>query len=116
MLMLQTPDVSDLPSVLYWLATVGAPYITGKIFSYIAENFQGWHKLHRIVKFIVPMLVSVGISIGATVLMSKTGIVSELSPTYSIIAGSIMAYLGTQNGYMDAKRSGYGASAKPSQG
>lgn len=102
---------TDLQMVLTWVAALGAPYIVGKLMSYVAENFPKWHELPREVKFIVPMVLSVVIAVGATLLLRQEEGIAQMSPIYTMLAQAILFYLGSQQGYVDVKRSGYGRSA-----
>ncbi len=105
-------DWTDIKSVLIWLTGVGAPYVVGYLVSLLAENWPAWHAFPRAVKFLVPMIVSILISLGATYLLSRADLLIAIGPYFALVVGAILAYLGTQNGYMATKRSGYGYAAK----
>lgn len=105
-------DWADFRSVLIWLAGVGSPYVVGYIVSLLAENWPQWHNLPRWVKFLVPMLVSVALSAGATMLLQYEDIIGIVGPWWTLIIGAILAYLGTQVSYMNSKRAGYGYGPK----
>lgn len=110
-------DYTNINVVLLWLAGVGAPYLVGKVFAYLAENWAQWHTFPKEVKFFSPMIVSVAVAIGATLLLQQTEFVASIGPGYAIVAQAIITWLGTQEGYMATKRSGYAASVKtPPQG
>lgn len=100
-------DYTNFQSVLEWLAGMGGPYLVGVLISWLAENWVKWHTLPRWVKFFAPMLVSVLISIGAVLLMQQTEFVGQASPWFRLVAQAIIAYIGTQGGYMQAKKAGY---------
>jgi hypothetical protein len=108
----QQPDWTDLNSVLVWLSTVGGPYFVIWVLSLVAENWPKWHELPGNVKFLIPLVASPVVAILATLLLQQTQAISVVAPWYTIIAGSVLAYLGSQQGYMSAKRSGYGEKAK----
>ncbi len=103
-------DFTSLTAVLMWLATAGGPYFVGYVLSLIPENWDWWHKLDRTIKFIVPMFLSVLVAIGATVTLKYTAQIQVISPWYTLIAVTIMTYLGSQKGYMKVKETGYGRS------
>lgn len=105
-------DFTNLSEVLLWLTGVGSPYIIGRVIAFLAENWKQWHSLPRTVKFIAPLLVSVALSVGATLFMGNTVIVETLSPQFAMVMTAVLTYLGTQEGYMAARKSDYGSSAK----
>ncbi len=106
------PDLTDLFAVLAWLAGAGAPYLVGWVLSLLAENLPAWHKLSPGVKFVIPLILSPLVSVGATLLLQQESLLQLASPWYTIVAGSILGYLGTQQAYLSAKRAGYGLKAK----
>jgi hypothetical protein len=105
-------DWTDFRAVLVWLAGVGAPYIVGQLLSYLAENWPKWHELPRPVKFAAPLVLSVLLSVGATVLLRYDDAIGLLSPYWAIIVGAVLFYLGSQVAYMNAKKAGYGYGPK----
>jgi hypothetical protein len=105
-------DYSNLSVVLNLLAGATGVYLVGKLFSYLAENWAKWHTFSTQVKFIVPMIVSGVISIGSTLLLKQTEFLATISPYYTTLASFVIMYLGTQKGYIEAKASGYGKTAK----
>jgi hypothetical protein len=105
-------DWTDFRAVLVWLAGVGAPYIVGQLLSYLAENWPKWHELPRPVKFAAPLVLSVLLSVGATVLLRYDDVIGLLSPYWAIVVGAVLFYLGSQVAYMNAKKAGYGYGPK----
>jgi hypothetical protein len=105
-------EFGDIIFALTWLAGVGAPYLVGKLFAYIAENFPKWHELRREVKFLIPMIVSILLSMGAILLMGQTEIVETLGPIWSMISSAVIMYYGSQIGYREIKTTDYGKSAR----
>jgi len=105
-------DFTSLVAVLTWISLAGGPYLAGWVVSLVAENWTQWHVLPRWVKFILPMLASVGLSIGANLLLSNNDAVTALDPYYRMIAVSVLAYIGTQAAYMKSKQAGYASQAK----
>lgn len=106
-------DWTNLTVVLTWVVGFGAPYLVGKLFAYLAENWSKWHELPTQVKFIVPMVVSVLIALGAQALLTNfPEFLSVVSPYWAMVVQAILAYLGSQRGYMEAKSSNYGRKAR----
>lgn len=105
-------DFTNITFVLMWIAGAGGPYLAGKLVSYLAENWKKWHTLPIRVKFVVPMIVSVLLSSGATYLLGRADLLTEISPIYTMLSLSVLAYLGTQKGYMETKQAGYGRKAQ----
>lgn len=108
------PNPLDLREVLLWLAGAGAPVVVGYLLSLVAENVPAWHTLDSRLKFVIPLVVSVLIGIGANLLLAQTEVVATLSPVWTLVVGAILAYLGSQTGYLNAKRVGYGEWARTS--
>ena len=104
-------DLTNLTVALTWLAGIGGPYLVGKLVSYLAENWAKWHTFPVPVKFLAPMIASVLISVGATLLLGQVDFLEQLSPWYTMVALSIVSYLGTQKGYMETRVANYGRKA-----
>ena len=98
----------DLKSVLEWLIAGGAPIAIMYAISLLAENWSGWHTLPKSVKFLVPMILSAGLAIGAQVLTGYADVVAEIAPWWKIVLVAVMSYIGSQKAYMSTKASGYG--------
>ncbi len=110
---LELPDWTDFEAVAGWLAFGGgAPVVIAYALSLLVENFAGWHDLPRGVKFILPMLASVLLSIGANYLLDFPSVIAEISPIWFVVVSAILAWLGSQAGYMKTKAVGYARSAK----
>jgi len=101
-------DYAVLNEVLLWITGIGAPVIIGYVLSLLAENFPAWHDLPRAVKFMVPLLGSVGLSAGAHVLLGYPDVIAQIAPWWNVLATSVLVYLGSQKAYIDVKKSGYG--------
>lgn len=108
----QAPDYTDLPAVLVWLTGMGAPYVVGYSMAWILENVKWWHTLPEAVKFILPMLFSVGISVGSTYLLKNEELIQLLSPYWTLVVGAVLAWLGSQKAYITAHRVGYAPTVK----
>jgi len=105
-------DYTSIVAVLTWVMGFGAPFLVGKLFAYLAENWSKWHELPKEVKFIIPMIVSVLLALGAQALLGQPAFLEQLAPYWTAVAQAIIAYLGTQQGYMEAKRASYGRKAQ----
>jgi len=105
-------DFTSLVAVLTWISLAGGPYLAGWAVSLVAENWPQWHTLPRWVKFTLPMLASVALSVGANFLLQNNNAVTALDPYYRMIAVSVLAYIGTQTAYMKSKQAGYASQAK----
>ena len=86
-------DFTNLTAVLQWISLAGGPYLAGWFFALLAENWPKWHELPRQVKFILPLVMSVTLSIGANLLMAQSEIVAFIDPWYRMAAMAMLAYL-----------------------
>lgn len=105
-------DFSNLIVVLQWLAGIGGPYVIGQAVALLAENWPKWHELPKLVKFVAPMVASALVAVGATLLLQQTPLLEAVSPWYTIVATAVIGWLGTQKGYMEAKKADYARSAR----
>ena len=101
-------DNTNLQQVLLWIAGVGAPAIVMYVLSWVVENWKGWINLPKDVKFLIPMVASVLLSIGAQQLLQYPQIVATIQPWFQVTMTSILAYLASQKAYMSAMGAGYG--------
>lgn len=102
-------DYTQLTQVLLWLAGIGAPVVVGYALSWIVENWKAWSTFPTGVKFTVPLVVSVLLSVGAKYLLNFPDIVAQISPYFTLIMTSVLTYLSTQKAYITAIDKGYGA-------
>ena len=110
----ENPDWTDFEAVAGWLAFGGgAPIVIAYALSLLVENWPAWHDLPRGVKFILPMLASVGLSIGANYLLSFPEVVAGIAPIWFVIISAVLAWLGSQFAYMKTKAANYARSARP---
>lgn len=101
-------DWTQLEPVLLWIAGIGAPMIIAYLFSWLVENWKAWSTFPREVKFIVPMVLSVLLSIGAKYLLGFPDIIAKISPYFTMIMTAILTYLASQKAYMSAMKAQYG--------
>ena len=109
----ENPDWTDFEAVAGWLAFGGgAPIVVAFALSLLVENWLAWHDLPRGVKFILPMLASVGLSIGANYLLGFPEVIAEISAIWFVVVSAVLAWLGSQVAYMKTKAANYAQSAK----
>lgn len=98
-----TPDLTDLTAVLLWLTGLGAVYLTGKLFAFVAENFAFWHKLPSQVKFIIPIGIAVAVGLVADQLLLMPDFLARVAPMFTKVTAMILLYLGSQQQYREIK-------------
>jgi|OpeIllAssembly_1097287.scaffolds.fasta_scaffold00448_7 hypothetical protein len=102
-------DYTQLTLVLTWIVGVGAPAIVAYVLSWVVENWKGWSTLPKDVKVILPMVVSVGLSVGASQLLKYPEIIASIQPWFQVTMSAVLAYLASQKAYLTAMNKGYGA-------
>lgn len=105
-------DLTNLTAVLVWLAGAGGAYVTGQVFSYLAENWSKWHALPSWLRFSAPLLAAPLISVGATIGLQYGTQIDAVAPWWSIVSYSLITYLATQNAHVAQLKVGYGEKAK----
>lgn len=100
---------TDLNQVVLWLAGVGSPMVIMYILSWVVENWKGWSLLPKDVKFLIPMVASVLLSVGSSYLLKYPEVISSIAPIFQVVMTSILAYLASQKAYLTAMSKGYGA-------
>jgi chromate transport protein ChrA len=101
-------DSTQLGEVLLWLTGVGSPIVIMYILSWVVENFKWWITLPKDVKFLLPMVASVLLSVGASQLLKYPEIIATIQPWFQVMMASILAYLFSQKAYMTAMKADYG--------
>lgn len=101
-------DWTQLQQVLLWFAGIGAPIVVAYLLSWVVENWKAWSTFPKEVKFLVPMVVSVGLSVGAAQLLKYPAIIATIQPWFQVVMSSILTYLASQKAYMSAMKAGYG--------
>jgi len=102
-------DWTNIEVVLVWITGMGAPAIVMVLLSLLVENWNGWSTLPKIVKFILPMLASVGLSVMASVLLKHPELLELLAPWFQVVMASIIAYIASQKTYQATLKANYGA-------
>lgn len=99
---------TDITTFLTWLAGIGAPSVVAILLSLLAENWPAWSNFPHIVKFIVPMIVSVGLSIAAAQLLKYPDLLVQIQPWFQMVASAILAYIASQKTYQGSLKAQYG--------
>ena len=102
-------DWTILEQVLLFLVGGGAVFVVGYALSWIAENFAFWHKIPSWGKLLISVVASVLIAFGAQQLLQYPDIIGAIQPFWSLLITIILAWLGSQKGYITAKKANYGA-------
>lgn len=102
-------DYTQFEEVLLWLTGIGAPMVVAYILSWVVENWKQWSTFPKEVKFLIPMVTSVLLSVGAKYLLDFPDIVGEISPYFTMIMSAILTYISSQKAYMTAMEKQYGA-------
>jgi len=105
-------DWTILSAVMAYLAKGGAVFVVGYGLSWLAENFEFWHKLPTIAKTLIPIVVSVLVAFGAQQLLLFPDIIAQMQPYWFLIVTTVIAWLGSQKGYLTAKSADYGAAKR----
>jgi len=100
---------TDLQQVILWLAGVGSPIVVMYILSWVVENWKGWSTLPKDIKFLVPMVASVLLSVGSSYLLKFPEVIASIAPVFQVTMTAILAYLASQKAYITAMSRGYGA-------
>ena len=102
-------DWTVLQSVLVWLVAGGSVFVANYAFAYLAENFEFWHKLPSWLKFLIPIVTSVLLAFGAQQLLLYPDLIEVIQPFWALFVTIVLAWLGSQRGYISAKAAKYGA-------
>jgi hypothetical protein len=104
-------EFTNLAAVLLWIATAGgAPYLAGKAWAFLLENWTWFHSWNKFFKFMVPMVLSILFAFAASAaLQYGGGVLEQVQPWYAVLAAAVIGWLGSQKGYVEAKAAEYGA-------
>lgn len=102
-------DWTILTSVLLFLVAGGSVFVVGYALSWVAENFEFWHKLPPVVKTLFPIVVSILIAFGAQQLLQYPDLIELIQPYWQLAIITVLVWFGSQKGYLKAKSIGYGA-------
>ncbi|MHA2086439.1 MAG: hypothetical protein ACXABD_22060, partial [Candidatus Thorarchaeota archaeon] len=93
------PDWLSFEAVLLWvLVGGGGTYIANYVFALLAENWAGWHNLHKAVKFVLPMLTAVGLGFLAQFILAQPDVIGVVQPYWLLVVSILISYLGSQKG------------------
>ena len=106
-LLQELPNWGDINEVLLWIVAGGAAVVTNALLSFLAENFEFWHKFTKNLKLLISLVVSVAIGAGAYYLLSLPDIITFMQPYWVLVVTIVLAWLGSQYAYMKAKAAGY---------
>lgn len=112
MFTLQPDDFGNLTAVLIWIAAGGGTAVVAWAVAYLAEMWPTWHGLPAAVKFIVPVLVSFGLAVGANYALNFTEILELAQPYWLMLVTAVAGWIATQAGLYKAKVRGISAKAK----
>jgi len=101
-------NYSDLQQVILWLAGMGSPILIMYVLSFVVENWKGWANLPHNVKIGLPMLASVLLTVGASMLLKYPEVIATIQPWFQMVVSAVAAYLASQKAYIAAMRSAYG--------
>jgi hypothetical protein len=101
-------DWTNVTIVLTWLAGMGAPAVVAILLSLLAENWPKWSTLPSVVKFTVPMVFSVLLSVGSAYLLKYPVLLEQIQPWFQVIASAVIAYIASQKTYQGSMKAGYG--------
>ena len=105
----ELPNWGDLNQVLLWLVAGGSAVVVAALFSFLAENFEFWHKIPKNGKLIISLVLSILIGAGAYYFLSLPDVITLIQPYWALVVTIVLAWLGSQYAYMKAKSSGYAA-------
>jgi hypothetical protein len=97
------PDLNDFGTILKWLAGGGAAVAVSYVFAMLAEYWPRWDTFPVPVKFTVPLLVAIGMSLLAAWVLSKPELVEQAAPIFGLVAITCTAYIATQKAHQSAK-------------
>jgi len=100
---------TDLQQVIVWLAGVGSPIVIMYVMSWVVENWKGWSTLPKDIKFLIPMVASVLLSVGSSYLLKYPEVIEDIAPAFQVTMTAVLAYLASQKAYLTAMSKGYGA-------
>ena len=108
----EIPDWKNLDEVLLWVIGGGFAVIVAAVFSFLAENFEFWHKIPKYGKLVISFVLSALIGAGAYYLLSMPELITFIQPYWALIVAMFLAWLGSQVAYIYAKKSDYAAKTR----
>jgi hypothetical protein len=103
----QPEDPTILLAILTWIAAgPGGVWVAGKVLSFLVEQIPGWQTISGTLRWWIVLLLSVGLTIGAYLLLQHVDLVAQLDPFYKMIFMLVTAWLGTQQQFTALKAAG----------
>jgi len=100
-----TPDWTQLSAVLLWLASSGGAVMAiNWIIANFLEKMAWWGALPTWVKWVVPPLVAIAVSIGAQQVVQIPGLVDLIQPYWALIISILLGYFASQAAHLQTKR------------
>lgn len=110
-------DYTNLTEILSWIvAGPGAIWLVQYALALLVENWAGWGKLPKFVKTLLPILAAVLLGIGGKLLLTVPDALAAVQPWFLLVATIVAGWIGSQQGYIKAKTSGYGERFSDSEG
>jgi hypothetical protein len=76
--------------------------------SLVAENWSGWANLPVLVKKWLPPILSVGLSIIASIALKYPELLALIQPWFQMVVSAILAYIASQKTYQGSLKAQYG--------
>lgn len=104
-LQITTPaDITDLSQVITYLLGGGMAVVVSYLFAMLAEVWPRWHTFPFAVKYLVPWIVSVGLTLVTAWIASHPDWIAAAAPTFALIMVSSLSYIATQKSYKSNKK------------
>lgn len=109
-----TVDPTNLYETLGWIALQGgAAVVVGAAISYLLANWTWFSNLPSQVKFIVPLVLTVGLSLGAHEILKYPEFIEKVQPYYYVAIMAALSWLASQYTFVNLKsKQIYGALKK----
>ena len=92
-----TPDPTDLPSVVDYLATGGAAIVAAALVSWLAERIPQFGALAGSVKWSVQIGLSAGLGVGAWYLINyQPALIAQLAPVFKAVVLAVGPVIANQ--------------------
>ena len=101
------PDWKNFEEVLLWVVAGGSAAVVSAILSFLAENFEFWHKLNKNLKLLISLVLTGGVGALAYYLLSLPDLITIVQPYWVLFVTMVLAWFGSQLAYIYAKKSGY---------
>lgn len=89
--------------LLKWISVPGAPMIVMYLVAQVLEKWPTWATAPKWLKWTLPILSSVALSLLSNYLIALPGFVEQFGPIVASIMTAILAYLSSQKSHQDTK-------------